>query len=145
MTIDNSENGSTITESGRVPERIWQLHPFKQQQLQAAHIIDGEKEPKLNDQKTADELKLDSQRDVETDKCLQLKTLVMPDEDITGSKRDHELGLALIEAWKTDGILQIALNERQKTICAEAMKANMEFVRKPLEQKKKVGLNRKSE
>ena len=131
MAPNKSENGNSIMEGGPFTEPIWQKHPSKRRQ--SSPIIEGKK------------LKLDSHQSdvaVEADKkCLQLKTFLIPDEEISGSKQDHELGLALITAWKMDGILQIALNDRQKKICADAMKANMKFVRKPLDHKKKVSQN----
>ena len=137
MAPNKSENGNTIIESGPFTEQIWQKHPSKRRQ--SSPIIEGKK-LKLDNQR--DDLKLDShQSDVtveKDEKCLQLKTFLIPDEEISGSKRDYELGLALITAWKKDGILKIALNDRQKKICDEAMKANLNFVRKPLDHKKKV-------
>ena len=125
MAPNKSENGNSIMENGPFTKPVWQKHPSKRRQ--SSPIIEGKK------------LKLDNhQSDATNERCLQLKTFLIPDEEITGSKRDHVLGLALITAWKMDGILQIALNDRQKKICADAMKANMNFVRKPLDHKKKV-------
>ena len=171
MAYGNSEQGITITDSGKITERKWNIEPFKQ--MKASMSVDTETTdevdnnlPSYNGKRRLsirrmsdvleklnfsdklklaeklkfelEKLKLDDKKN-EEEKSIQLKTFQIPDEDVMGSKQDQELGLAIITAWISDGILQIALNDRQKKICADAMKANKDFVRKPLEQKKKVG------
>ena len=64
----------------------------------------------------------------------QLNTFKLP-ERTTGSLSDHALGKALVDAWRRDGIVQIAMSERQKQLWKEAKAASHRFFRRPQREK----------
>jgi isopenicillin N synthase-like dioxygenase len=72
------------------------------------------------------------------DKALSLKTFWLPSGKTIeeGNLGDQRLGRALVAAWQTDGILQLAMDGRQRAIEKKAMEADRQFVKLPLEQKK---------
>ncbi|KAK0629696.1 hypothetical protein B0T17DRAFT_615440 [Bombardia bombarda] len=64
----------------------------------------------------------------------QLGTFELP-EQVTGGSRDRRLGKALVQAWRKDGIIQIAMNDTQKKLCDDAMAASRRFFKKPHSEK----------
>ncbi|KAJ6187220.1 hypothetical protein N7519_002128 [Penicillium mononematosum] len=60
----------------------------------------------------------------------QLKTFTLP-EKATGSPGDVEMGKALINAWREDGILQIAMNPKQQDLFNKAFAASKRFFALP--------------
>ncbi|KAK4187120.1 hypothetical protein QBC35DRAFT_385598 [Podospora australis] len=60
----------------------------------------------------------------------RLDTFELPDK-VTGSKGDMALGKALVGAWRRDGIIQIAMNDKQRKLWDEAKAASHRFFRKP--------------
>ncbi|MFK7607180.1 MULTISPECIES: 2-oxoglutarate and iron-dependent oxygenase domain-containing protein [unclassified Pseudomonas] len=59
-----------------------------------------------------------------------LHTFVLP-ERITGSSADKALGHALINAWQTDGIFQIASTTAQELALQSALQASKRFFKMP--------------
>jgi hypothetical protein len=53
----------------------------------------------------------------------QLKTFTLP-EKATGSARDIEMGKAMINAWREDGILQVSMNPKQQDLFDKASAAS---------------------
>ena len=60
----------------------------------------------------------------------QLDTFQLPDRT-TGSLGDHLLGKALVDAWRKDGIIQIAMTDAEKKLWADAKDASQKFFRQP--------------
>ncbi|KAK0641653.1 2-oxoglutarate-dependent ethylene/succinate-forming enzyme [Cercophora newfieldiana] len=60
----------------------------------------------------------------------QLDTFKLPDRT-TGSLGDHLLGKALIDAWRKDGIIQIAMTDAEKQLWDDAKAASQKFFRQP--------------
>ncbi|KAJ5593203.1 hypothetical protein N7537_010107 [Penicillium hordei] len=56
----------------------------------------------------------------------QLKTFTLP-EKATGSARDIEMGKAMINAWREDGILQVSMNPKQQDLFDKASAASKRF------------------
>ena len=57
----------------------------------------------------------------------RLKTFELP-ERVTGSAADWSMGRALVDAWRTDGILQVAqTREQRNSVYKEAMAASKRF------------------
>lgn len=63
-----------------------------------------------------------------------LQTFHLP-ESITLAQSDIDLARALIRAWRTDGIFQVATNAMQDRKTESALHASKRFFRMPLEQK----------
>ena len=63
-----------------------------------------------------------------------LQTFDLP-EQVTGTATDRELGKAIIEAWRRDGILQITMDPKQAALLEEAVVASKRFFRKPHKEK----------
>ncbi|CAJ0544209.1 Ff.00g035020.m01.CDS01 [Fusarium sp. VM40] len=63
-----------------------------------------------------------------------LQTFVLP-EKVSGSAEDKKLGKAIIDAWKKDGILQIAMKPEQEGLYKAANLASKRFFSKPYAQK----------
>ena len=61
----------------------------------------------------------------------QLRTFRLPDE-VTGSVSDVVLAHEMIETWCTDGIFQIATDDRQNNATRAAMAASRRFFARPL-------------
>jgi isopenicillin N synthase-like dioxygenase len=59
-----------------------------------------------------------------------LQTFKLPDQ-VTGGPDDIALGKALIDCWRSDGILQIAMNGKQGKLLQDAFTASKQFFRKP--------------
>lgn len=64
----------------------------------------------------------------------QLGTFKLPIR-VTGSTGDRTLGKALVDAWRRDGIIQIAMNDEQKKLWGDAQAASRRFFRKPHSEK----------
>ncbi|EKV19239.1 2-oxoglutarate-dependent ethylene/succinate-forming enzyme [Penicillium digitatum PHI26] len=64
----------------------------------------------------------------------QLKTFTLP-ETATGSPSDVELGKAMINAWREDGILQVSMSPRQQALFENASAASKRFFAMPPNQK----------
>jgi len=63
-----------------------------------------------------------------------LQTFTLP-QRVTGSVADQNMGNALVSAWQRDGILQIAMEPKQRQIYEAANNASRGFFRKPHAQK----------
>lgn len=63
-----------------------------------------------------------------------LETFNLP-ESVTGTTGDRNMGKALINAFKRDGILQIAMEPHQRSIYKEAEQASKAFFAKPHNEK----------
>jgi isopenicillin N synthase-like dioxygenase len=63
-----------------------------------------------------------------------LQTFHLP-ESITGSRDDSRLAHRMIQAWRSDGIFQIAMSPAQDATCRHAFDASKRFFRLPLEAK----------
>ncbi|KAF4948795.1 hypothetical protein FSARC_13646 [Fusarium sarcochroum] len=63
-----------------------------------------------------------------------LQTFVLP-EKVSGGDEDKKLGKAIINAWKKDGILQIAMKPEQQGLYKAANLASKRFFGKPYAQK----------
>lgn len=63
-----------------------------------------------------------------------LETFQLPNR-VTGSASDKAMGEALIEAWKRDGIFQIAMNPTQHRIYKQAENDSKRYFAKPHDQK----------
>lgn len=63
-----------------------------------------------------------------------LQTFTLPDA-VTGSASDIELALRLIDAWRTDGIFQVAADDEQDRKTQAAFEASRGFFRLPLQAK----------
>jgi len=61
-----------------------------------------------------------------------LKTFHIP-EFVDGKTSDVELAKQLIDAWRTDGIFQVARTDKEEHITNKAMEASKKFFAKPLE------------
>lgn len=59
-----------------------------------------------------------------------LQTFSLPDR-VTGSTGDHALGKAMIDAWRRDGILQVAMTPGETKLAEEAFTASKAFFSKP--------------
>lgn len=66
----------------------------------------------------------------------QLDTFKLP-ERVTGSFGDHFLGKALVDAWRRDGIIQIAMTEQHKKLWETAKAVSQGFFRRPRHEKAK--------
>lgn len=64
----------------------------------------------------------------------QLDTFKLPDRT-TGSIGDRMLGKALLDAWRRDGIIQIAMSESQKKLWWAARDVSLRFFKKPHNEK----------
>ncbi|KAF7521891.1 hypothetical protein PCG10_007835 [Penicillium crustosum] len=64
----------------------------------------------------------------------QLKTFTLP-EKATGSPRDVEMGKAMINAWREDGILQVSMSQKQQDLFDKASAASKRFFAMPPTQK----------
>lgn len=60
----------------------------------------------------------------------ELGTFVLA-ERVTGSVGDRALGKALVDAWRRDGIIQIAMTDQQRKFWADAYAASRRFFKKP--------------
>lgn len=65
-----------------------------------------------------------------------IKTFPLPDE-IVGTEADLDLGMAMIEAWQTDGIFQVSATEKQQQVSRDAFAANKRFFAQPMDHKVK--------
>jgi 2-oxoglutarate dioxygenase / 2-oxoglutarate/L-arginine monooxygenase/decarboxylase len=63
-----------------------------------------------------------------------LQTFHLPDT-VSGIESDLRLGHALVRAWQTDGIFQVATDPTQDRITLDAVEASKRFFRLPLEVK----------
>ncbi|CRG83534.1 hypothetical protein PISL3812_00886 [Talaromyces islandicus] len=59
-----------------------------------------------------------------------LQTFELPDQ-VTGNQDDIVMGRALIDTWRRDGILQIAMNGKQEKLLKDAFTASKQFFGKP--------------
>ncbi|KAJ5510419.1 Oxoglutarate/iron-dependent dioxygenase [Penicillium expansum] len=64
----------------------------------------------------------------------QLKTFTLPDK-ATGSPSDVQMGKAMIEAWRQDGILQVSMSPKQQDLFDKAFTASKRFFAMPPKQK----------
>ena len=64
----------------------------------------------------------------------ELGTFALP-ERVTGSVGDRALGKALVDAWRKDGIIQIAMSDQQRKLWADALAASRRFFKKPHSEK----------
>ncbi|PLN86625.1 putative 2OG-Fe(II) oxygenase family oxidoreductase [Aspergillus taichungensis] len=64
----------------------------------------------------------------------ELQTFELPAQ-VTGTPKDVELGKALIDAWRSDGILQISMTDTKKSLMDEVFAASKGFFRKPHSEK----------
>lgn len=64
----------------------------------------------------------------------QLKTFTLP-EKATGSPTDIEMGKAMINAWREDGILQVSMNPKQQDLFDKASATSKRFFAMPPTQK----------
>ncbi|KAJ5190049.1 Oxoglutarate/iron-dependent dioxygenase [Penicillium cf. griseofulvum] len=64
----------------------------------------------------------------------QLKTFTLP-EKVTGCPGDIQMGKDLINAWREDGILQIAMDPKQQALFDKAFAASKRFFALPPKQK----------
>ncbi|KAK6852365.1 hypothetical protein PG995_010916 [Apiospora arundinis] len=64
----------------------------------------------------------------------QLETFKLP-ERVTGTPGDWAMGRALVDAWRRDGILQIAMTSQLQEVYGRAQEANRDFFAKPPAQK----------
>jgi isopenicillin N synthase-like dioxygenase len=65
-----------------------------------------------------------------------LPVFTLPSSRVTSSSRsDAALGKALIDAWRRDGIIQIAMDGRQRQLWADAHAASRAFFRRPHREK----------
>lgn len=64
----------------------------------------------------------------------KLQTFILP-EEVSGSDEDKKLGKAIVDAWKKDGILQIAMKPEQQGLYKAANLASKRFFSKPYAQK----------
>uniref|UniRef100_A0A8H7NME1 Fe2OG dioxygenase domain-containing protein n=1 Tax=Bionectria ochroleuca TaxID=29856 RepID=A0A8H7NME1_BIOOC len=64
----------------------------------------------------------------------RFKTFVLP-EKVDGSPSNHALGKAMVEAWRRDGILQVAMSGQQQQVYWEAQRISRRFFRRPYQQK----------
>ncbi|KAK0715895.1 2-oxoglutarate-dependent ethylene/succinate-forming enzyme [Lasiosphaeris hirsuta] len=60
----------------------------------------------------------------------QLDTFKLP-EHATGSLSNRRLGRALVDAWRRDGIIQIAMSDAQRELWEDAKAASHRFFREP--------------
>ncbi|KAK7927544.1 hypothetical protein PG985_004542 [Apiospora marii] len=56
----------------------------------------------------------------------QLETFKLP-ERVTGTAEDRAMGRALVDAWRRDGILQIAMTSAHQAVYGRAQEASREF------------------
>jgi isopenicillin N synthase-like dioxygenase len=63
-----------------------------------------------------------------------LRTFYLPHK-ITGSLTDRNLGKEMIDAWRKDGIFQVAMTPTQENICEEALVKSKDFFKQPQEWK----------
>ncbi len=63
-----------------------------------------------------------------------LQTFYLP-ESVTGTQFDIDTAHGMIQAWRTDGIFQVAINTVQDRKTESAFKASRRFFRMPLESK----------
>lgn len=66
-----------------------------------------------------------------------LITFALP-EAVTDSKADRQLGRALIDAWRKDGIFQISIHDEQDQKVKRAMAASKAFFKLPREEKSRL-------
>jgi isopenicillin N synthase-like dioxygenase len=64
----------------------------------------------------------------------KLQTFILP-EEVSGSEEDKKLGKAIVDAWRKDGILQIAMKPEQQGLYKAANLASKRFFSKPYAQK----------
>lgn len=64
----------------------------------------------------------------------RLDTFGLPTR-VTGSLSDQALGKALIDAWRRDGIIQLAMSDTQKALWDAAKAVSRKFFRKPHSEK----------
>ncbi|CAI7643902.1 unnamed protein product [Penicillium discolor] len=64
----------------------------------------------------------------------RLKTFTLP-KKATGSPRDIEMGKAMINAWREDGILQVSMSSEQQDLFDKASAASKRFFAMPPTQK----------
>lgn len=64
----------------------------------------------------------------------QLKTFTLP-EKATGPPTDVEMGKAMINAWREDGILQVSMSPKQQHLFDKASAASKRFFAMPPTQK----------
>ena len=64
----------------------------------------------------------------------ELQTFELPAQ-VTGTPKDVELGKALVDAWRSDGILQISMTDTKKSLMDEVFAASKGFFRKPHSEK----------
>ncbi|MGF1513958.1 MAG: 2-oxoglutarate and iron-dependent oxygenase domain-containing protein [Elainellaceae cyanobacterium] len=62
----------------------------------------------------------------------ELQTFQLPNT-VTEAQADAGLAQGIIQAWRSDGIFQVAMNDTQHQKCARAMASSKRFVQKPLE------------
>ncbi|KAK4223755.1 hypothetical protein QBC38DRAFT_372465 [Podospora fimiseda] len=60
----------------------------------------------------------------------QLNVFQIPDR-VTGTAGDKALGKALVDAWRRDGIIQIAMSNKQRQLWEDAKAASRRFFKKP--------------
>jgi 2-oxoglutarate dioxygenase / 2-oxoglutarate/L-arginine monooxygenase/decarboxylase len=64
----------------------------------------------------------------------ELRTFRLPDQ-IDGTSSDQTLARQLIDAWRADGIFQVALDPAQSQTTAAAFEASRSFFRRPMAEK----------
>lgn len=64
----------------------------------------------------------------------KLQAFILP-EEVSGSEEDKKLGKAIVDAWRKDGILQIAMKPEQEGLYKAANLASKRFFSKPHAQK----------
>lgn len=65
----------------------------------------------------------------------RLPTFTLPAHSITGSPSEHALGKALVDAWRRDGIIQIAMDGTHRRLWRDAKAASHAFFRRPAGEK----------
>lgn len=65
-----------------------------------------------------------------------LDTFKLP-ERVTGTAGDRAMGKALVDAWRRDGIVQIAMNDNHRQLWKNARAASQRFFKRPHHEKAK--------
>jgi len=59
-----------------------------------------------------------------------LTTFYLP-QTVTGDPADHRLGKEMVDAWRRDGIFQVAMTPPQEKVCEEALTKSKNFFKQP--------------
>ena len=65
----------------------------------------------------------------------QFATFEIPASKVVGSPSDKALGRALVEAWRRDGVFNIAMTVTQQQLIGNCKMASKQFFRKPMKEK----------